>query len=164
MRISRKSSLAYALVLAGLFSALLVGCGGGAPDVDWELQVSGDVTNPITLSYAELVALPQVELDDLLMEKSTGEDVVTSWSGVPVTEIFRQAGAPEAYTSVTAFAADGYAIEITSDEMKEAIVALKDGGEWIAEVTPDKGPIRLVCPQTPGNRWVFQLTELQVNE
>ena len=27
----------------------------------------------------------------------------------------------------------------------------------------DHGPIRMVCPHTPANRWVFQLMELQVN-
>ena len=42
-------------------------------------------------------------------------------------------------------------------------MALKDGGEWIADVTPDNGPIRLVTPETPGNRWVFQLIEIQVH-
>jgi DMSO/TMAO reductase YedYZ molybdopterin-dependent catalytic subunit len=164
MRKLRKSSFVYPLVLVGLLSTLLAGCGRGTPNVDWELQVSGDVASPLTLSYEDLTEMPQVELNDILMERSTGENVVTNWSGVSVAEILREAGAPEVYTSVTAFAADGYAIEITSDELAEAIVALKDGREWIADATPDKGPIRLVCPQTPGNRWVFQLMELQVNE
>jgi DMSO/TMAO reductase YedYZ molybdopterin-dependent catalytic subunit len=152
-------------IIAGALSVLaLTGCGGGAPSVDWELQVTGDVGNPTTLTYKDLAKMPQVDLSDVMMEKSTGEDEPTSWSGVPVSEIFKQAGAPDAFATVTAVAADGYAIEITYDEMSGAIIALKDRGEWIAEVTPDKGPIRLVCPQTPGNRWVFQLTELQVHE
>jgi hypothetical protein len=45
-------------------------------------------------------------------------------------------------------------------------VALKSGGEWIVDVPEEegKGPIRLVCPETPANRWVFQLQEIQVNE
>jgi DMSO/TMAO reductase YedYZ molybdopterin-dependent catalytic subunit len=163
MRIFGNKRIAFALILAVMFSALLVGC-GGAPNVDWELSIAGDVGNPTTLSYKDLAGMPQVDLNDILMEKSTGEDVVTSWSGVSVADLFKQAGAPDTYVSVTAFAADGYAIEITSDEMSGAIIALKDQGEWIAEVTPDKGPIRLVCPQTPGNRWVFQLTELHVNQ
>jgi len=59
---------------------------------------------------------------------------------------------------------DGYAIEISANELTDAIIALKDSGEWIAEVSPDKGPIRLVTPDTPANRWVFQITEIQVNQ
>jgi hypothetical protein len=74
------------------------------------------------------------------------------------------AGAPEDYSSVTAKAADGYAIEISKDEMVNGIVALKQGGEWITDVDPDAGPIRLVFPETPANRWVFQATELIVNQ
>jgi DMSO/TMAO reductase YedYZ molybdopterin-dependent catalytic subunit len=143
----------------------LSGCGGGGgSDVEWELSISGAVDKPLTLSYKDLVDMPQVELNNIDMEKSTGEDDVTSWSGVPVDEIFKSAGASSDFVTITALAADGYAIEISKGELKGAIVALKDKGEWIAEATPDKGPIRLVCPQTPGNRWVFQLKEITVNE
>jgi DMSO/TMAO reductase YedYZ molybdopterin-dependent catalytic subunit len=165
MRPYWKTKMRYALVFVGALSVLLLsGCGSGAPNVDWQLQITGDVANPTTLTYKDLTKMQQVDLNDVMMEKSTGEDETTSWSGVPVAEIFAQAGAPDGFTTVTAVAADGYAIEITRDEMAGAIIALKDQGKWIADVTPDKGPIRLVCPQTPGNRWVFQLTELQVHE
>ena len=151
------------IVLIVIVSTALSGCGGGTPKVDWELSVSGAVTTPITLTFQELTKMEQVDLNEVMMEKSTGEDEVTSWSGVPVSELFAQAGVSD-FSTVTAVAGDGYAIEITKDEMEGAIVALKDKGEWIAEVTPDKGPIRLVCPKTPGNRWVFQLEEIQVNQ
>jgi DMSO/TMAO reductase YedYZ molybdopterin-dependent catalytic subunit len=158
---ARKLSLLF--VWMTMILALLTACGGGAPKVDWELTISGDIATPLTLSYQELVEMPQTELNDVMMEKSTGEDEVTSWSGVLLLDIFEKAGAGD-YSLVTAVAGDGYAIEITRDELEGAIVALKDGGEWIAEVTPDKGPIRLVTPKTPGNRWVFQLREIQVQE
>jgi len=140
----------------------LAACGGAAPDEDWTLGVSGAVSDPLSLSYAELVDMPQTELNDLLMEKSLGEDTTGDWSGVALSEILDQAGAGE-FVSITAVAADGYAIEISKDELQDAIVALKENGEWIAEADPDHGPIRLVCPYTPANRWLFQLTDLQVN-
>jgi len=145
------------LLLAGL-----VGCGGGAPAVDWTLDVSGAVSDPLTLSYADLAGMPQSELGDILMEKSLGEDTTGDWSGVTLDQILADAGASE-YVSITAVAGDGYAIEISKDELQDAIVALKENGEWIAEADPDHGPIRLVCPHTPANRWVFQLQALQVN-
>jgi DMSO/TMAO reductase YedYZ molybdopterin-dependent catalytic subunit len=147
-----------------LLTLTLTAC-GGTPNVDWELRVTGDVDTPLNLSYAELTEMEQKDLNEILMEKSLGEDVITSWSGVPVDAIFEQAGVGD-YSTVTALAADGYAIEITKDEMQDAIVALKTSGEWIPNVTEEegKGPIRLVCPETPANRWVFQLQELQVNQ
>ncbi|HSQ27090.1 MAG TPA: molybdopterin-dependent oxidoreductase [Anaerolineales bacterium] len=145
-----------------LLSLLLSACGGGTPKVDWELKVSGAVNIPLSLSFQELAEMNQVDLKDVKMEKSTGEDEITSWSGVPLSEIFTKAGVTD-YSTITAVAADGYAIEISKDELADGIVALKDKGEWIAEVTPDKGPIRLVNPKTPGNRWVFALREIVVN-
>lgn len=152
------------VMLGTLLVIGLVGCGGGAPKVDWDLEISGAVGNPLTLSYSELAEMPQTDLEEILMEKSLGEDETGSWSGVPLAEILAQADASASYVSVTALAADGYAIEITRDELQDAIVALKKDGEWITDAEPDKGPIRLVCPQTPANRWVFQLQAIEVNE
>ncbi len=140
----------------------LAGCGGGAPEVDWTLGVSGAVDSPLTLSYADLVGMAQTDLKDVFMDKSLGEDTSGDWSGVALTEILSQAGAGE-YVSITVVAADGYAIEISKDELQDAIVALKENGKWIAQIDPDHGPIRLVCPHTPANRWVYQPVDLQVN-
>ena len=153
-----------ALLTVVFLMAFLVGCGPKAPDVDWTLKISGDVTTPLDLSFADLAAMDQIELNDILMEKSTGEDVVTSWSGVSLDAILTKAGAPADFISITAIASDGYSIEITKEELTGGIIALKDSGEWIVEVTSDKGPIRLVTPSTPANRWVYSITEIQVNQ
>lgn len=147
-----------------LVAGLLVGCGNSAPQVDWELSVGGVVDNPLTLTYDELAQMPQTELNDILMEKSVGEDTTGSWSGVALDKLLVDAGAGAEYAGIVAIAADGYAIEIPKAEMEGAIVALQENGEWIAEADPDHGPIRLVCPHTPANRWAFQLQEIQVAE
>ena len=151
-------------ILVGLLILLsLSACGGGAPKVDWELTISGDVDSPVIFSYKELAAMEEVDLTEILMEKSTGEDEVTSWSGVALASLLDQAGAGD-FSTITALAEDGYAVEMAAGDLNNAIVALKDSGDWIAEVTPDKGPIRLVTPDTPANRWIFQITEIQVNQ
>ena len=146
-----------------LAAAVLSAC-SSAPSVDWNLKFSGAVSNPMEVSYKELTKMEITDLSDILMDKSIGEDEITSWSGVLLDTLLEQAGAEDGFVSITALAADGYAIEITSDEAAGAIVALKEGDEWIQNVDPDSGPIRLVCPETPANRWVFQLQEIQVNK
>jgi len=151
----------WILGMAGLVLLLGLAACGGAPKVDWTLEIAGGST-PLTLSYADLADMPQTDLTDVLMQKSLGEDETASWSGVAMTEIFAKAGVTS-FSSATATAADGYAIEITADEFKGAIVALKKDGDWITKAEPDKGPIRLVCPETPANRWVFQVQKIQVN-
>jgi DMSO/TMAO reductase YedYZ molybdopterin-dependent catalytic subunit len=153
-----------ALLTIVLLAAFLVGCGPKAPDVDWTLKISGEVTTPLELSFADLAAMDQIELNDILMEKTTGDDVITSWSGVSLDEILTKAGAAADYVSITAIASDGYSIEITKEELTGAIIALKDGDDWIAEIETDKGPIRLVAPSTPANRWVYAIMELQINK
>jgi DMSO/TMAO reductase YedYZ molybdopterin-dependent catalytic subunit len=147
-----------------LIIPLVLAACGGTPNVDWELTVSGDVSNPTTFTYNDLADMEQVNLDDVLMEKSRGEDEVRSFSGVPLSTILEMVGAPEDYSTITAKAADGYAIEISKDEMVDGIVAMKQAGEWITDADPDAGPIRLVFPMTPANRWVFQITEIVVNQ
>jgi DMSO/TMAO reductase YedYZ molybdopterin-dependent catalytic subunit len=147
-----------------LLIPLLISACGGTPNVDWELGVTGDVATPMTFTYEELAEMEQVDLDDVLMEKSRGEDEVRSFSGVALSAILDMVGAPDDYSTITAKAADGYAIEISKDEMVDGIVAIKQAGEWIVDADPDAGPIRLVFPMTPANRWVFQVTELVINQ
>lgn len=152
------------LVVAVLLAACSGGGSSGAPDVTWELIISGDVGKPLTLSYKDLAKKPQITLKDVVMQKSAGEPTLTTWSGVALSEILKQAQAPESFMGATVIAADGYGIEITKDELEGAIVALKDDKDWIIKTDPDHGPIRLVCPHTPANRWVFQLKEIQINQ
>lgn len=151
--------LGFAVVL--LLS--LTACGPGVPKVDWELEISGDVQTPLTFTYNDLASREHVDLTEILMAKSVGEDEVTSWSGVPLSLLLNETGAAD-FATITVIAVDGYAIEISANELDNAIIALKDSGEWIAEVSPDKGPIRLVTPDTPANRWVFQVIEIQINQ
>ena len=141
---------------------LLTAC-GGPPNVDWELAITGDVASPVTYTYEELAKMEMVDLDDVLMEKSRGEDEVRSFSGVPLETLLENAGVSDGYSTITAKAADGYAIEISLDEMVNGIIALKQSDEWIVDADPDAGPIRLVFPETPANRWVFQVNEIVVN-
>jgi DMSO/TMAO reductase YedYZ molybdopterin-dependent catalytic subunit len=149
------------LILTGVLLLLLTAC-SGAPKVDWELHITGNVGNPITVTYADLAKMDQVDLTDILMEKSMGEDEVDSWSGAPLDAILAQAEAGDLGNGITAYAADGYAVDIPEEELSDAIIALKKNGDWITNVEPEKGPIRLICPDTPANRWVFQVTEIEV--
>ena len=156
--VSKRISFSFLIVLLSLMTAC-----SGPPNVDWELAITGAVDNPTVFTFTELADLNQVDLTDILMEKSRGEDEIRSFSGVELAVILEIAGAAGDFSSITAIAADGYAIEITPDEMVDGIVALKDSGDWIVNVEPEAGPIRLVFPTTPSNRWVFQVNQIVVN-
>jgi DMSO/TMAO reductase YedYZ molybdopterin-dependent catalytic subunit len=161
-RFSRK---VYWLMILILLTSLPAACGqgGGAPEVAWTLNVSGAVGNPLELSYDDLLEWEQVALEDVLMRRSQGEDTLTAWEGPAVTSILEKAGISSGATGVTAIAADGYAIEMTLADLENAIVALRGDGEWIAE-DGEHGPIRLIVPDKPANHWLYQLTDLIVEE
>ena len=155
------------LIVLLLVAVALCSCGAkgsSAPNVDWKLEIKGDVGKPLTLTYADLAKMPQITLKDVMMQKSAGEPEPTTWTGVALTEILKKAEGGASLSSITAVAADGYAIQIPSDELEGAIVALKDAKDWIAKSDPDKGPIRLVCPKAPANRWIFSLKEIKVKK
>jgi DMSO/TMAO reductase YedYZ molybdopterin-dependent catalytic subunit len=157
-------ALAVVLLAATLLAVAGCGAGGGAqaPQVDWTLTVEGEVDNPLTLSYADLAAMEQVSLREILMQKSTGEDTVDDWEGVPLTTLFEQAGVHSEASGITAVASDGYAIMVSMADLEDGIVALKTNGDWIATADADHGPIRLVLPNKPANHWVFQLASIVV--
>jgi DMSO/TMAO reductase YedYZ molybdopterin-dependent catalytic subunit len=158
-----KKNLVVAVLVIVVMAALLAACGSNAPKVDWNIKVSGAVSSPLTVSYADLAKMDQISLKDVLMEKSTGEDTTGNWSGAALQEILTKAGADANFKSITVTAADGYAIEIPKEEMQDGIVALKQDDTWITEADPDHAPLRLVFPHVPANRWVFQVQEIQVN-
>jgi len=150
----------FTLMIA--LTIILTAC-SSIPNVEWELSVSGAVSDPTVYTFNDLANMAQVELENILMERTRGEDEFKTFSGVELSLILEQVGAQDNLSSITAIAADGYSIEIIADELTGGIIALKDGGEWIVESNPQEGPIRLVFPATPANRWVFQITEIIVN-
>ena len=150
------------LLLVVVLLAVLGGC-SSAPKVDWTVEINGAVSSPLKLSYADLARREQVELKDVLMRRSQGEDTLNAWAGPALAPILEQAGVSANARGITALAADGYAMQMTMDDLKGAIIALQQDGEWIAG-DEDHGPIRLVCPEKPANHWLFQLTTITVEE
>jgi DMSO/TMAO reductase YedYZ molybdopterin-dependent catalytic subunit len=148
------------LLLLG-FVAGLCACGPSTPKVQWQFKVTGG-SKELALDYAALAKMKPVELKDVLMQKSRGEDETHSYSGASLDELLVQAGAPEGWGAIKVTASDGYSINITREEAQGGIVALKQDGKWIADTDKEHGPLKLVFPQTPANRWVFQVTEIEI--
>lgn len=144
-----------------LVGYLVAGC-SSAPKVDWAFEIEAPGVQPLQVTYADLASKPQVDLKDILMQKTTGTDVVSSWRGVYLASLLSAAGAPAVYSILSVEASDGYVMEIPFSELENAIIALQEDGKWIAENDPDHGPIRLVAPAVPANRWVYAITKITV--
>ena len=158
------------LVLLVLLAIVLSACGGagggganGAPRVDWKVSISGAVSKPLTLTYADLAKRPQATLKDVVMRRSQGEETKNSWSGPTLEAILKDAGVSSKATGITCLAKDGYAMKMTMDDIKNAIIALKQDDQWI-DTDTKSGPVRMLAPDKTANFWVGQLIEIKVTE
>ena len=121
-------------------------------DLDsWRLEVRGAVERPFSLSYDELMALPQVEADITLVcvSNEVGGDLVGNarWQGVPLHTLLERAGVREGGTQLVGRSVDGFTAgfpTVTALDVKEAMVAVGMNGE---PLPAEHGfPARLVVP------------------
>jgi DMSO/TMAO reductase YedYZ molybdopterin-dependent catalytic subunit len=122
---------------------------GTVPSVDtatWRLQVSGLVEEPLSLSYAELLALPHAEtLCDI--------HCVTRWSrhdnvfeGIPVEAVIARARPRPEARFVLVHAEHGFTTNLPLDDFRRPgnLLAMQHNGR---PLDPEHGgPVRLVVP------------------
>ena len=122
---------------------------GDVPDIDiatWTLSISGEVEEPLTLSYDELRALPATEV-------TTDIHCVTRWSrfdagfkGVHWRELAKLCRPKPTANFAIAHAEHGFTanVPLSALEDEHALVVYEADGE---PLTPDHGwPVRLVIP------------------
>jgi DMSO/TMAO reductase YedYZ molybdopterin-dependent catalytic subunit len=113
----------------------------------WSLRVFGLVDREVTLSWDDLLALPQtdVTLDIHCVTKWSKLD--TTWRGVRVRDLLEHVGIGGAATHLIAHAEHGYTANAPLGDvlLDEAIVAHTYEGEPLA---PEHGhPARLIVPR-----------------
>jgi DMSO/TMAO reductase YedYZ molybdopterin-dependent catalytic subunit len=163
-------SLFAAVALAQLFAAASSACAQTAAPSPAELKVSGAVSTPLTLTAADLKAMPRKTLTIV----NPHEKKTEKYEGVALEEILRKAGVPQGdalrgpamATYVSAEAADGYRMVFSLAELDAGIA---DSEVMVADTrdgTPlgDKlGPLRLVAPhEKRPARWVRMLRSITV--
>jgi DMSO/TMAO reductase YedYZ molybdopterin-dependent catalytic subunit len=118
---------------------------------EWRLEVRGMVERPFSLTYEELLELPQIEADITLacVSNEVGGDLVGNarWQGVPLRPLLERAGVQEGATQLVGRSVDGFTAgfpTITALDLEEAMVAVGMNGE---PLPLDHGfPARLVIP------------------
>ncbi len=133
------------------------------------LSVTGDVSTPLTLTAADLAAMPR---ESVSVTEEDGAKI--QYEGVPLREILKKAGAPlggqlrgKALASyIVAKAQDGYQVVFAIGELDPAfaneqiLVVDKRDGKPLFEY---QGPFRIICPNDKaGARSVRMLESLQV--
>ena len=80
----------------------------------WDLEVSGLVANPFTLSYDELLGMPMIERDITMTcvsnEVGGGYVGAARWLGVRLTDVLDRAGVGSRSDQILSTAVDGFTI------------------------------------------------------
>jgi DMSO/TMAO reductase YedYZ molybdopterin-dependent catalytic subunit len=118
---------------------------------DWSLEVRGLVDRPFSLTYAELMAMPQIEADVTLacVSNEVGGDLVGNarWQGVPLHVLLEQAGLQDGATQIIGRSVDGFTAGFPTPVAlngKESMVAVAMNGEPLP--ARHGFPARLVVP------------------
>jgi hypothetical protein len=133
-----------------------------AQDPGWRLRVEGAVSRPLTLSLADLAAMPQREAE-LPIACVEGWSASAHWRGVPVRDLLAHAGAAdEAEATVESLQEGGRyrTSELNHGQAhdRDTLLALELNGEALHL---DHGyPVRLIGPNRPGvlqTKWLTRV-------
>jgi len=135
----------------------------GAPAVtaeSWRLTVDGAVASPLSLSFSDLMALPQVEVD-------ADFHCVTGWSvldlrlsGVRFETVLALARPTLEATHVMTHAYDGYSTNLPIEEAIKEDVLLVVAVDGQPLPRDHGGPVRVVVPQLyawKGAKWLRRI-------
>ncbi|MFO0585533.1 MAG: molybdopterin-dependent oxidoreductase [Anaeromyxobacter sp.] len=127
---------------------------------DWRLEVDGACEAPLTITMAELLALPQVAAEADL-------HCVTGWSvldlalgGVALETVLALARPRAEATHLMCHGADGYSTNLPLEEATKPDVLVVHTAEGAPLPAAHGGPVRIVTPQLwawKGAKWLRRL-------
>jgi DMSO/TMAO reductase YedYZ molybdopterin-dependent catalytic subunit len=130
----------------------------------YHLTIDGLVDNPLSLSYTDLQAYPQIsKLMDL--NCVTGWDFAAKWTGPELNALFKDAGIKaEAKIAIfhTADVPQGYSsLDVSYIQSQNIIIALR-----LNDITlpPDRGfPFQVVAESKFGYKWAKWVTRVELS-
>ncbi|MFC5502292.1 molybdopterin-dependent oxidoreductase [Lysinimonas soli] len=136
------------------------------PD-DWQLKITGLVEHPVTLGWAELIALPLEESYTTLMcvSNEVGGDLIgtAKWLGYPIRHLLARAAPTASADMVLSRSSDGFTASTPLVALLEAdrnaILAIGMNDEPLP--AEHGSPVRMVVPGLYGyvsaTKWVVEL-------
>lgn len=136
------------------------------PDIsveEYRLQVTGLVDNELTLTYADLSALPQTQLtkDFQCVTGWRVEDV--RWQGVHLRDVLAAAGVSPTARALTLRSHDGeYTESLTLDQATDEACLAATHLEGATVTREHGGPVRLYVAEMYGYKSLKWLSEIEV--
>lgn len=139
-----------------------------APAPQGTLQITGQVSNPMNITFSQLQTYTPLTLQVTLTSSSQPSDNgVFNYTGVLLSTLLQKAGVSANTTSVYIQASDGYGTTLSmQDAMKQKTIVAYERDD--ASLTPLKnggeGPLRLIIGTDQyAQRWVRGVVSIQVS-
>jgi DMSO/TMAO reductase YedYZ molybdopterin-dependent catalytic subunit len=132
-------------------------------EAQWQLEVDGMVDTPLTLSYADLQAMPPTMLVRDFQCVTGWRVPGVHWQGVAVSELLDRAGVKAGATALRFFSFDGtYTESLTLDQARrpDVIAAYSMLGGPVS--TEHGGPVRLYVAPMYGYKSIKWLSRITV--
>ncbi len=130
---------------------------------EYVLEVDGMVEEPLSLSYDEVLAYPNVSRL-VVLYCVEGWSFTAKWTGVPLNLILEDAQVSEGATTVVFHCDDGYTTSLELDYILEndLIIAYRLND---VSLPPERGfPFQLVAEGKYGYKWAKWITRIEVIE
>lgn len=125
----------------------------------WRLSLKGAVKTPLTLTYADVLALSASEVTATL-DCTGGWYTVQTWRGVRLVDLLSQAGLHENAVGIVLRGVLEYTAPFTLAQAEEILLATHVGDEVLNH--SHGFPMRAVVPSRRGWHWVKWLAEIEV--
>ena len=125
----------------------------------WNLMLAGAVNTPLTLSYADVLALSTSEVTATL-DCTGGWYTTQVWRGIRLTDLLTRAKIHEQAIGVVLKSVSEYTASFTLAQAQEILLATHVGNEVLEH--KHGYPLRAVVPSRRGWHWVKWLTEIEV--
>src|SRR6266704_4001550 len=132
----------------------------------WRLTVDGQVDNPFTLTYQDLLAQPMKQQYETLMciSNQVGGQLISNalWEGVPLMDLLQRAGVKAGATKIVFHAADDYtdSIHLTKALEPTTLLAVRMNGFTLPQ---EHGfPARMLVPGIYGMKHCKWVTRIEV--
>jgi DMSO/TMAO reductase YedYZ molybdopterin-dependent catalytic subunit len=133
----------------------------------WELKITGMVEKPVSITFAELLALPLEESYTTLMcvSNEVGGNLIgnAKWLGYPIRHLLARARPTASADMMLSHSSDGFTastpLSVLQEDDRNAILAVGMNGD---PLPPEHGyPVRMVVPGLYGyvsaTKWVVEL-------
>ncbi len=132
----------------------------------WQLTVDGDVEQPFTINYNDLMAMPrQIQSESLMcISNDVGGPYMSNavWEGIPLANFLQRAGIKAGATKVVFHADDDYTDSIHLSKALEptTLLAVRMNGVTLPQ---EHGfPVRMLVPGIYGMKHCKWLTRIEV--